>query len=184
MLSNHDNARLYLGLFNPPENLLYDSPSYFVNTRQSLYDNVGMRIIENGLPLRLIEDIALQFYEKTMNYAEIKASKTSSVTVQESASNLVLFNPLLIKHFAYLAANIDLAIGIWTGDRNLEDDYLRRLKIKQSEFMLPVVDAIVALRMIVGGRLDADGFTIPAYSEVVQTLEVPCSEDFDKIVIV
>lgn len=183
MFSNIENAQLHLELFDLPEIEKGDSISYFSNTKQSIYKNAGMRFVVHGLPLVLIENSTLKFYKDAQFYAEIKAHKINPKSNFESSSNPILLNPLLLKNSAYLAANISLAIDLWESEYKSGEE-LRLLKIKQTELMLPVIDALVALRLIVEDRLNPDNFVIPEYIDVVRILNVPCSEDFDKIITV
>jgi hypothetical protein len=183
MFSNIENAQLHLNLFDLPKSSSDNSVSYFSNTRQSIYNNAGARFAEHGLPLDLIETTTLQFYRDTQNRVETKVGKIDFNSILEPTSNSILLNPFALKNFAFLATNIDLAINLWTTEDKSGEEY-KRLKVKQSELMLPIVNAITALRLIVNGHLNPDDFIIPTELEAVKTLMVPCSEDFDKIVIV
>jgi hypothetical protein len=184
MFSNQDNARFHLGFFNLPESLPDESISYYENTRQSIHNNVGMRLVEHRLPLDLIEKTTLQFYSDIQNYADIKIGETNFKSNPiVDASNPILLNPFLIKNSAYLAVNIALAINLWeNGDDS--DEELKKLKTRQTELMIPAVSALTTLRLIIDGHLKSDNIVIPSYHEVLKTLLVPCSEDFDQIIIV
>jgi hypothetical protein len=183
MFTNRENAELHLELFDLPQNFSGDAISYITNTTKSIYSNAGMRFMENGLPLVSIEKATLKFYNNVQNYAKIKAGKVDPKLNFEGISNPILLNPLLLKNSAYLATNITLAIDLWEGE-NKSGEELKLLKTKQTELMLPVVDALVALRLILEEKLNPDNFVIPDYIDVVRTLAVPCSEDFDNIVVV
>jgi hypothetical protein len=183
MFSNIENAQLHLNLFDLPKSSSDNSVSYFSNTRKSIYNNAGVRFAEHGLPLDLIETTTLQFYRDTQNRVETKVGKIDFNSNLEPTSNSILLNPFALKNFAYLAANISLAIDLWTTEDKSGEEF-KHLKIKQSELMLPIVDAITTLRLIVNGYVNADDFVIPNHFEVVKTLTTPCSEDFDRIIII
>jgi hypothetical protein len=183
MFTNQENAELHLKLFDLPDVLPDDSISYITNTADSIYKNAGFRFMENGLPLSLIQKATLKFYKDIRFSADIKARKIDSKLKFESSNNPILLNPLLLKNSAYLAANITLAIELWESESKSGEE-VRLLKTKQTELMLPVVDALVALRLILEEKLNPDNFVIPDYIDVVRTLAVPCSEDFDNILVV